>query len=110
MSKNPFSDRDNPQKNWQDLVQHFYRGEPLPEDASTVTDEDFALFNQQWDEAQEQARAYLASRLREAADAVEREKGCNPGVYGCSVPAPGERLVPDILMTIGVTLSYPWGG
>lgn len=110
MSKNPFADRDNPQNNWQALVQHFYRGEPLPEDASTVTDEDFVLFNRQWGSAQKQARRYLASRLREAADAVEQEVGCDPGVYGCSVPAPGDRLVPDVLMTIGVTLSYPWGG
>jgi hypothetical protein len=110
MTKDPFSDRDNPQNNWHALIQSFYKGDPLPEDASTITDEDFALFNQQWDEAQEQARKYLASRLREAADTVEREKGCNPGVYGCSVPPPGGRLVPNILMEIGVTLSYPWGG
>ena len=95
----PYADRNDVQKNWFRLVQHFRKD--LPEETKSNWREVRA-------EADRLAREYLASRLREAADQVMT--GRFPAVYGCMVPAPGEALVPDILFDIGVVLSNPWPG
>lgn len=56
------------------------------------------------------AKAYLAARLREAADVVEA-KGW-PDVYGCDVPMPGDTLLGrgHFIGEISVVLSHPWPG
>jgi hypothetical protein len=56
-----------------------------------------------------EARKFLAEKLRDAADQVE--KGGWPDVFGCEFKEvnPDDPYEPFI-WTVAVTLSYPWPG
>lgn len=62
-----------------------------------------------FDGDEQAADRYVAQRLREAADVIER--GGYPRVFGCEVPTPGNELLEgSFIGTISVTLSHPWPG
>jgi hypothetical protein len=58
---------------------------------------------------EEEARKFLAEKLRDAADQVE--KGGWPDVFGCEFREVNpDDLYEPFIWTVAVTLSYPWPG
>lgn len=56
-----------------------------------------------------EARKFLAEKLREAANQVE--KGGYPDVFGCEYKEVNPNdLYEPFIWTVAVTLSYPWPG
>lgn len=56
-----------------------------------------------------EARKFLAEKLRDAANQVE--KGGYPDVFGCEYKEVNPNdLYEPFIWTVAVTLSYPWPG
>lgn len=69
-----------------------------------------ARWNKLTDElGDKEARKFLAEKLREAADQVEK-RGM-PDVFGCEYKEKNpDDLYEPFIWTVSVTLSYPWPG
>ena len=66
---------------------------------------------QTFDGDEQQARVYLATRLREAADQLLLNDYPDVFVFGCDVPLPDQNITGNSFIgRVSVTLSHLWPG